>query len=120
VVVGGDIPKVYLAGKELCKVSGWRPILDVKVGTTLGALMEVDVTTLRTSIFQDGVCRFTTEAALPDAWTSAPHGVVDVCGTVRCVRLHQGAWPPEAPVEAVAEGDGAVESIDGAAEARGG
>jgi len=104
VVVGGDLPKVHLGGKEIGKVVGWRPLLDVAAGTVLAALLEVDVSTFRVTVFQDSVRRFSTEAAFPEGWTGAPHGVVDVCGAVRCVRLRQGALPPE---DAAEEGEAA-------------
>jgi len=117
-VVGGDLPKVHLAGKELGKVSGWRPILDVGAGAVLGALLEVDVSTCRLTIFQNSELRFTTEASLPEGWTGAPYGIVDVCGTVRRVQLRQGALPPSQ--EASAAAAAVLAATDGAEATAGG
>ncbi|CAK0792445.1 unnamed protein product [Prorocentrum cordatum] len=103
-VAGGDLPKAFLGGRELGKLSGWRPVLDVGAGAVLGALLEVGPGALRLTVFQDAVRRCSTEAALPPGWSGAPHGVVDVCGSVQGVRLRQGAAPPRA---APAEGGGA-------------
>jgi len=92
-VVGGDLPRAHLGGRDLGKVSGWRPVLDVAAGTRLGWLLEADAGALRLSVLQDGTCRCVVEAARPEGWFGPPHGVVDVCGTVRRVQLRQGAPP---------------------------
>mmetsp|Transcript_71263 Transcript_71263/g.202020 ORF Transcript_71263/g.202020 Transcript_71263/m.202020 type:complete len:630 (-) Transcript_71263:15-1904(-) len=93
-VAGGDLPRAHLGGKELGKLSGWRPLLDVRAGTVLGALLELDAGMGRLSVFQDSICRCVTEGAVPDSWSGAPHGVIDVCGNVCSVQLRQGAMPP--------------------------
>ncbi|CAE8663927.1 unnamed protein product, partial [Polarella glacialis] len=93
-VVGGDLPRAYLGGVELRKVSGWRPITDVQVGTVLGVLLEVEAKRLRLSVFQDGVRKCCEEAPRHAEWQGQPFGVVDVCGTVRSVELRQGGRVP--------------------------
>eukprot|EP00927_Polykrikos_kofoidii_P049606 TRINITY_DN43644_c0_g1_i1.p1 TRINITY_DN43644_c0_g1~~TRINITY_DN43644_c0_g1_i1.p1 ORF type:complete len:805 (-),score=128.97 TRINITY_DN43644_c0_g1_i1:111-2432(-) len=102
-VVGGDLPRVFLAGRPVKSVTGWRPLFDTVAGVSLGALLEADVSpggnaddgVLRLMIFQDGVLRCTTEAAAPADWLEVPpHGVVDVCGNVLGIELRQGAQPP--------------------------
>eukprot|EP00928_Gymnodinium_smaydae_P092493 TRINITY_DN7637_c0_g1_i1.p1 TRINITY_DN7637_c0_g1~~TRINITY_DN7637_c0_g1_i1.p1 ORF type:complete len:671 (-),score=167.49 TRINITY_DN7637_c0_g1_i1:51-2063(-) len=96
-VLGGDLPRAYLAGSDLGKVTGWRPLLELSGGTMIGALLRVLGDTLRLSIIQDGVPRCTAEATLPAGWGACdPHGVVDVCGTVHSVELRQGVCPPQA------------------------
>jgi len=100
-IVGGDLPRVYLAGKEHSKVSGWRPLCDVGAGAVLGALLQVHSLTAKLTILQDGVARCTVETELPDSrWDGPPHGVVDVCGTVQRVVLRQGVEIPRAALEA--------------------
>lgn len=98
-VVGGDLPKALLGGREVGKVQGWRPLLDVVAGTVLGALLEVDDAILRIKVMQDGRERCCIEGPLPDEWRwpnlVAPNGVVDVCGKITQVALRQGASPPE-------------------------
>jgi len=99
-VVGGDLPRVYLAGKELSKVTGWRPLFDVGAGAVLGALLQVQTGTARLTILQDGVVRCAVDAELPDGrWDGPPHGAVDVCGTVQRVALRQGVEIPRAALQ---------------------
>uniref|UniRef100_A0A7S1R742 Uncharacterized protein n=1 Tax=Alexandrium catenella TaxID=2925 RepID=A0A7S1R742_ALECA len=101
-VVGGDLPRVYLGGKEFSRISsGWRPLFDVCTGSVLGALLQVQSSTAKLTILQDGVCRCTVEVELPDdRWAASPHGAVDVCGTVQCVALRQGVEIPRAALQA--------------------
>jgi len=99
-ILGGDLPKAYLGGREIAKVTGWRPLLDVVPGSTIGALIEVHADDrLRLSIFQDEIYRCSVEATLPEDWRwpalGAPNGVVDVCGMVTSAALCQGASPPK-------------------------
>lgn len=102
-VVGGDLPRVYVATKEISKVSsGWRPLFDVGVGSVLGVMLQVQLGSAKLVILQDGSCRCSMEAQLPsdDArWSGPPHGVIDVCGTVQRVALRQGAEIPRAALE---------------------
>jgi len=100
-VVGGDLPKWHLGLADIGKVAGWRPLLDTGVGTVLGALLEhyrdaSGLGRLRLTIFQDGKSRCSQEANVPSGWAAvgAPHGVVDVCGRVTSVELHQDAHLP--------------------------
>mmetsp|Transcript_19695 Transcript_19695/g.59933 ORF Transcript_19695/g.59933 Transcript_19695/m.59933 type:complete len:660 (+) Transcript_19695:3-1982(+) len=100
-VVGGDLPRAYLSGRELCKVLGWRPLFDVAGGSVIGALLQVRAGSARLTVVQDGACRCSAEAELPEGrWEGAPHGVVDVCGTVQRVALRQGAEVPGAALQA--------------------
>lgn len=94
VVVGGELPKVYLEGTDHAKLSGWRPKMDVVAGSVVGGLFERDETSGRVSVFQDGRCRCSTTFQVPAKWIGAPHGVVDICGTVlRVVLLQQSEAP---------------------------
>ena len=100
-VVGGELPKAHFDRAEAGKVAGWRPLLDVASGSVLGALLErfrgaSGRDSLRLTVFQDGRRRCSAEAEVPPAWGSvgAPHGMVDVCGHVTSVELHQDARPP--------------------------
>lgn len=94
-VAGGDLPRAYFDGCELMKISGWRPLLEVCQGTVLGAMLEIDDTVLRLTIFQDGKKRCSVEAVQALSWSGEPHGVVDVCGTVQQVALRQRSTFPE-------------------------
>jgi len=98
-VVGGDLPKVFLDGKEVAKVPGWRPVKDVVPGTMLGLqLAPVGNHVWQLSIFQDADLRCTINVTLPESWTEAPpHALIDVCGAVKCVKLRQNALPPLPP-----------------------
>lgn len=96
IIVGGELPRVHLGGVDAGRLSGWRPIREISVGTTVGAFLEVLPDTgnggfVRITVSQDGVGRFASEHELPSSWVGAPHGVVDVAGTVRRVELVQGA-----------------------------
>lgn len=99
IVIGGDLPRASFGGQELRKVTGWRPLLELQVGTTVGALLEEvgrEPGLHRLTIFQDGVRRCHAEANVPPEWGCGAviHGVVDVCGTVQAVQLRQAAEPP--------------------------
>jgi len=100
-VIGGDLPRAYVAGREHSKVSGWRPLFEVSAGTVLGALLQVQANKAKLTILQDGARRCHSEAEIPEdsSWGAAPHGVVDVCGTVQRVVLKQGAEVPKAALE---------------------
>jgi len=93
-IVGGDLPHIRLGGVSLGKVSGWRPLKDVVAGSVLGCLLEQDERVWRLKIFQDGTCRCETEVVPPTWGADPPHGVIDVCGSVRCVELRQSLGPP--------------------------
>merc|ERR1719189_1459303 len=84
-LVGGDLPKAHLDGGQVCKVSGWRPLLDLGEGASVGVLLEENGQELSLTVFQDGVRRCSTTARKPETWAGEPHGVVDVCGCVRRV-----------------------------------
>mmetsp|Transcript_12674 Transcript_12674/g.32860 ORF Transcript_12674/g.32860 Transcript_12674/m.32860 type:complete len:184 (+) Transcript_12674:1-552(+) len=104
-VVGGDLPRAHLGGRELRKITGWRPMLDTEVGSVVGVMLErleakEDGLCLhRLTVVQNGARRCSVEAEIPQAWREAcsVHGVVDVCGTVQCVELRQAMPPPAAP-----------------------
>eukprot|EP00435_Cladocopium_sp_Y103_P010477 s1104_g2.t1 len=64
-VLGGDPPKAYLAGKEVAKLS-WRPLLEVTLKNVLGVLLEMTADHLSISIFQDGDLKCTVEAPVPE------------------------------------------------------
>jgi len=123
-VVGGDLPRAYLAGKEHSRISsGWRPLFDLSAGSVLGALLQVQAGIAKLTILQDGACRCAVEAELPDArWDGAPHGAVDVCGTVQRVLLRQGAEIPKVALQAAcreASGDCGTRAAGAAAGAAG-
>merc|ERR1712060_377980 len=103
-VVGGDLPKAHLGGREIGKVTGWRPLRDVVAGSRVGALLEQTSSEISLTVYQDGALRSSTKASLPQGWgQAAVHGVVDVCGHVRRVEIKQGMAPPvqvtDAPVK---------------------
>lgn len=104
-IVGGDPPKVRYLDGEASKVAGWRPIREVVVGSTLGALLEEDGDEISLTVYQDGLRRCSTSASSRGFGAGAPHGLVDVCGSVVAVELKQGAVPPATPRADEAEGD---------------
>lgn len=98
-VVGGDLPRAYLGARDLGKVSGWRPLREAKPGSRLGCLLEQDwdldsCSNWRLSVLLDGTRRCCIEAEPPNWGPGAPHGLVDVCGSVKRVRLMQTLEPP--------------------------
>lgn len=111
-IVGGELPRYHFGGRDRGKLLSWRPRIDVVDGSVLGALLEVredaaegsgaDSRALRLLVFQDGALRTEVVEKIrlsADSWAEAlrtgPHGVVDVCGNVRCVQLRQGGMPPQ-------------------------
>jgi hypothetical protein len=114
-VVGGDLPRAFMGGKCVKNVSGWRPLLEVVSGVSIGALLEIEELTQQTpapkviagsgsgskfrlKVFQQGTLRCTIETPAPTEWLRIPpYGVVDVCGNVLGVELRQGAEPPLSP-----------------------
>lgn len=116
--------EVRLGGRSLCKLVSWRPIVHVVQDSIVGALLEVwssgpsasraESAALRLVLVQDDEVREIivvkpdtldpAEAQSLAAWTLAtklgrrcavaPHGVVDVCGGVRSLRLLRTGSPP--------------------------
>eukprot|EP00927_Polykrikos_kofoidii_P022594 TRINITY_DN2102_c0_g1_i1.p1 TRINITY_DN2102_c0_g1~~TRINITY_DN2102_c0_g1_i1.p1 ORF type:complete len:426 (-),score=44.60 TRINITY_DN2102_c0_g1_i1:77-1318(-) len=91
-IVGGDPPRWFFDTREVAKVVGWRPIRDVKVGSTLQVVLEATADSMRLAVLQDGQLRTEQHVTCSTsshlwAFTSEPRGVVDVCGTVKRVRL---------------------------------
>lgn len=93
-MVGGDLPRWHLDGRELGKVKNWRPRTEVAQGTVLRAELVVDRTEITVAIFQDGAKR--TEKSLildpteqPWIFEGRPVAVIDICGSVRKVCLMQ-------------------------------
>jgi len=39
-VVGGDLPRAFLGGRDLKRIAGWRPLVDLTEGCTVGVLLE--------------------------------------------------------------------------------
>lgn len=118
-VLGGDLPCTYFDTIDLGRVHGWRPLVHVAQGSIVGALLEIcwkggkrgsnpsalpgrGLPEMRLSIFQDGTRRASVRPLLPQdpgAWlprqAAGPHGVVDLRGGVRRVRLTDAAAPGE-------------------------
>lgn len=92
--IGGDLPRVHLGCQELCKISGWRPLMELEVGSVVGALLEETPVGRRLTVVQDGTARCSAEAPVPAEWGDEVYGVVDVCGTVQRVELRQVVAPP--------------------------
>uniref|UniRef100_A0A7S0ZQT8 Uncharacterized protein n=1 Tax=Noctiluca scintillans TaxID=2966 RepID=A0A7S0ZQT8_NOCSC len=96
VVMGGDLPHTFLDGSDLGKVSGWRPLIHVMRTSVIGALLEVraprgsEAGSLLFKVYQDNSLRAERRCE-PRSWhgskSKPPHGVVDVRGCVRRVRL---------------------------------
>uniref|UniRef100_A0A7S4SEK6 Uncharacterized protein n=1 Tax=Alexandrium monilatum TaxID=311494 RepID=A0A7S4SEK6_9DINO len=124
-IVGGEPLRAHLGGKDLGKVAGWRPAVHIVEGSVVGALLEVraaagplpdaPATSLRLLVLQDGEVRAEVRAALGGVdWAPSsehtPHGVVDVAGNVRRVRLRPAVPPPAAVAAAAATARGAAQS----------
>lgn len=113
--MGGELPKAHFGGVELDRPIGWRPILHLRPGSVCGALLETWpdsaslAAQLRLSIFQDGVVQtevliagaevsLLSEAAACTVATAtkglAPHGLVEVAGSVIAVRLRTDMTEP--------------------------
>jgi len=114
-VVGGDLPRAYCCGRVVGTEIGWRPILHVREGSVVGAVLEVSrcaalpdsEQAFRASlaVLQDGSKRAEVvmdlepgsgdDAALLGVLSDPsldPYGVVELCGNVRRVQLYSG--PP--------------------------
>lgn len=118
-LVGGGRTKAHLAGEELCSISGWRPATDVLAGSVIGVLLEEQSNgeacdTACIVVFQNGLRRCSTTATIPLEWSvsAAPHGVVDINGTIRRVELRQGAVPPDDPRAAKQKAKAAVDDSE--------
>uniref|UniRef100_A0A7S1A613 Uncharacterized protein n=1 Tax=Noctiluca scintillans TaxID=2966 RepID=A0A7S1A613_NOCSC len=95
-VVGGDMPRAYLDGHDMGKVNGWRPLVHVTRNSRIGALLEVqgprgsEPGSLMFRVYQDDDARAEMRwepQTFDGGHLKAPHGVVDVKGCVRQVRL---------------------------------
>jgi len=113
-VLGGEPPLLYLGGLSLGEPRTRRLALPIVAGSVLGVLLEASAgsgeapATLRLAVFQDGALR--AEALQPVLQEQAPwafvpgarpQGVVDLCGSVRSVRLRDvSRLPPHVPAAA--------------------
>lgn len=95
-VVGGETPRAYLDGHDIGKVNGWRPLVHVTRNSRIGALLEVqgprgsEPGSLMFKVYQDDDARAEMRwepETFDGGKLKAPHGVVDVKGCVRQVRL---------------------------------
>jgi hypothetical protein len=90
IIVGYDLPKLYVHGKEEAKVSTaqWRPLKELAVGDRIA--LRVDRGSAQVTILVNGQQRVQLEVpALGDKqrFSSDLWGVVDVYGAVKSVRL---------------------------------
>jgi len=100
ILVGYDLPKLYINGEVTSKISGWRPLKDLCRGDRVGLLLRLQDGAPELAVYINGsrkACMPMPGAAslLTSGATSELWGVVDIYGAVRSVRLRR---PPIGPL----------------------
>lgn len=88
VLLGYDLPKVFVNGTEASKLKGWRPLKELAVGTKVGLL--IDRGSMALTVYVNGEKKASTnvgDALRLQRWPDKVWGVLDVHGAVRSVRL---------------------------------